>query len=105
MTTTAPHDITPPPGAAVVDDWEPGPPPYRIILGIERNIDDYTGGRGVQTWTSVAQFADGTIDRVGEIDLPMVHVDVSGDGLTAGQARQLARVLIAAADELGEWTR
>ena len=99
MTTTPPPDVPLPAGAAVADDWQPGPAPYRIVLGTKRRIGE------VEVQTSVAQFADGTIDHAGKIELPTVHVQAywGDNGLTAGQARQLARALIAAADELDGW--
>ena len=69
--TTTPHDVTPLPCASFVDDWQPGPPPYRYVLGPQRRIGE------VEVQTSVAQFADGAIDRVGLIEPPKVHVRAS----------------------------
>jgi hypothetical protein len=40
-------NVAPPPGAAVVDDWQSGPPPYRIVLGRKRSVGD------AAVWTSV----------------------------------------------------
>jgi hypothetical protein len=33
-------DIAPPPGAALVGDWEPGPPAHRVILGPRRVVGE-----------------------------------------------------------------
>jgi len=101
QTTTNPHpDVPLPPGTASSDDWQSGPtyPSYRIINGADRGID----GTEVEVWTSATQFADGSIDT--DDDPPAVRVRSSWeDGITAGQARQLARALIAAADEIDGW--
>ena len=86
-----------PAGAVFADDWQPeDPQPYRVIMGADRGID----GRDLRVRTSAIQFADGRIDG-GRIERPGVHVDDIGDHtLTAGQARELAAVLLAAADEV-----
>jgi hypothetical protein len=97
MPTTAPHDIAPPPGASFVDDWQSGPPPYRIVLGATRVVGN------VEVNTSVAQFAaDGSVDQVGLIETPRVHVRSvdARDDLTVEQARQLVGAIIAATAEL-----
>jgi len=100
MTTTTSPDVAPPAGAAVVDKWQPGPPPYRVILGPTRVI----GPAEVQG--AVIQFADGSVDRPKGADVqpPRLHVRVSGDEtLTVGHAMGLAAALVEVAIELGRW--
>lgn len=96
MTTTP--DISLPPGFTA-DDWQPTDPPHRVIYGTRRILDGHPAIVG----TAAVQFCDGTVDD-GEIGLPSVYIDrgdtQSIDGLSSGHARQLARALIAAADEL-----
>jgi hypothetical protein len=118
MTTTTNHNIAPPAGARVVDDWQPGPrslpdecgiepQPYRMILGARRHISDNCGNEGaVDVWTSVAQFADGTIDHDGWIEPPSIHVDSCNDnGLTVEQALELAVAIIEATAEISRWRK
>jgi hypothetical protein len=90
MTTTIPHDITPPPGADFIDDWQQGPRPYRVILGAARVVGN------VDIQTSCVQFGDGAIDQAGLIDVPKVHVRSIGarDDLTVEQARELEQLSI-----------
>jgi hypothetical protein len=96
-------DVPTPAGAEFVDTWqEHDPQPYRILLGAKRSIE----GHDAKVWTSVAQFADGSIDQGGTIEPPHVHAGLDDeDGMTADQARQLAAALIEAAAELDGWTR
>jgi hypothetical protein len=104
MTTTVPL----PPGAVFADDWEDDEPqPYRIIMGADRGPVVGNYGDQVRVWTGAAQLADGSVDDGSQIQQPCVHIsnrntDCIG-GLTAAQARQLARALIAAADEIDRW--
>jgi hypothetical protein len=84
-------------------DWQPGPPTYRIVLSPKwpKPIDDVPFYSPVRVWTSVAQFTDGTIDTTGRIELPMVHVEISGDdGLTAERTREIAAAMLTACDEI-----
>jgi hypothetical protein len=100
MTTTNPQPVPLPAGAVKADDWDGDEQPHRIVRGAERDID----GR-VVIRTSAAQWADGRIDT-GPIGPPYVHVDTPGANggvLTSAQARQLARLLITAADEIEQW--
>lgn len=99
-TSTDPFsNVTPPPGASFVDDWQSGPPAYRIVLGPQRVIGD------IEAQTSVVQFADGEIDEVGLIEAPKVHVRANReDGLNKKQALELASVLFEAAVEFEGWT-
>jgi hypothetical protein len=90
--------VTPPPGASFVDDWQSQQ--YRIVLGPRRDI----GGR-VEVWSSAAQLADGTIDASSQVEPPLVHMQVSDYGLTVRQARDLARAIIEATNDLDGWTR
>jgi hypothetical protein len=66
MSTITPTDPFPnvplPACASVADDWEPGPRPYRIILGPELGIAGTEGRRGVEVWNTVAQRTPAWID-------------------------------------------
>jgi hypothetical protein len=60
ITRTTPnpsHDVTPPPGASFVDEWQPGPPPCRVVLGATYIVGD------IEVQSSVVQFADGAISK------------------------------------------
>jgi len=101
-TQTNPHpNIAPPAGAAVVDDWEPGPPPYRVILGRTRTVGP------AELQLAVIQLADGSFDgcclsddlterREARIEPPLVHLR-AGDPLTVTEAleRDYKRLLSA----------
>jgi hypothetical protein len=51
--------------------------------------------------TSVTQFDDTSLDRIGLIEAPKVHVRPQGeDGLTVREAHELAAAIISAAEEL-----
>jgi hypothetical protein len=99
MTTTIPD--VPAPAGARPDTWqEDVPQPYRILLGDVRGID----GRDidhVSVQPTAVQFSDGRVDD-GSVHEPP-HVYLCDDGLTAMQARDLAALLIAAADEVDRW--
>ncbi len=98
-TRTPQPNVSPPPGAHFVDDWQPEQ--YRMVLGPKRDV-----AGEVEVWTSVAQRTDGTIDTGGQIETPLVHVDTKGRfGLTVEQARELAGVILDAVNELDGWTR
>jgi hypothetical protein len=89
-----------PAGAVFADDWDGRNRPYRIVRGPNRDVD----GR-VTVRTSAAQWADGRIDT-GPFEPRYVHVETPGANggvLTSSQARQVARALIAAADEIDAW--
>jgi hypothetical protein len=81
-----------PDGAAVADDWDGDDSPQRVVFGPERGVT----GHQVVVRTSCVQACDG---RIGSQE-----VSISGDaqdrGLQSWQARELAAVLLAAADEI-----
>ena len=55
----------------------------------------------VEIQRSVTQFADGSIDQVGLIAAPGIRVRANReDGLSKKQARELAALLLEAADEM-----
>lgn len=101
MTNTIPPTFPEPAGAVRVDDeWllggrtpEGGPDVWRYFEGsswiIERDNDD------IEVKIRGLQHADRHVDR--EIAVGPLHPDIP---ISAAQARQLARALIAAADEL-----
>jgi hypothetical protein len=95
MITTIP-DVPVPPGARP-DTWQND---HRVLLGEVRGID------GVDTdlvcvQVTAVQFFDGRIDD-GSVHEPP-HVYLRDDALSAAQARELAALLIAAADEVDGW--
>lgn len=98
-TNSYPH-IQVPPGADFADDWQPQG--YRIVYGCRREV-----GGGIEVSASVAQLADGTINRSSEkYDPPLVHVDAIGGDfeLTTEQAREMAGAIVDTVNELDGWT-
>jgi hypothetical protein len=105
MTTpTRPNrpDITPPPGAEFVDDWQ-SDPSHRVIFGADRTVTDHT----VRVYASAVQLADGSIDD-DLIEGPCVYVqDGEHSGLerpNSDQARELAAALLETAAEIDGWS-
>ncbi|MFN8070835.1 MAG: hypothetical protein U0R66_03345 [Mycobacterium sp.] len=90
------HPIAPPAGTAA-DTWQPET--YRIVYGPRRHIP---GRENVNVAVTGVQFTDGTIDDGTVLEPPMVYPD-HPDGMTAAQARGLAALLMAAADEIEGW--
>jgi hypothetical protein len=100
MTTTTIPDVPVPPGARP-DTWQDdSPQPYRILLGDVRGIDGVDTDRLCVQPTAV-QFADGRVDD-GSVHEPP-HVYLCDHAFTATQAREVAALLIAAADEVDGW--
>ena len=99
-TTTTPQGVPIPAGVERVDDWQHYVPlPYRILFGELRNIDGGTNYTTVQA--TAVQFTDGRIDD-GSVHEPP-HVYLGDDGLTSAQARELAALLVEAADAVDRW--
>jgi hypothetical protein len=101
MTT---YDIAPdvpvPPGARP-DAWQDDSPfAYRVLLGEVRGIDGVDTDHVCVQPTAI-QFADGRVDG-GSVHEPP-HVYLRDDALSAAQARELAALLIEAADEVDGW--
>jgi len=93
-------DVAVPARAVFADTWQDDDPqPHRVVMGAKRGVDDHD----LIVWASALQWQDGRIavDR----DPPTVNLDaVSWErGLTAGQARELAALLVEAADEIDTW--
>jgi hypothetical protein len=90
-----------PAGAETRFDWESDEPPrqaYRVISGRTRKLKDGLG----EVETSALQYADGSINATD--DPPRISVTTyTDDGLTSGEARELAAMLIEAADEVDRW--
>ncbi|MCW2652073.1 MAG: hypothetical protein QOE41_1535 [Mycobacterium sp.] len=112
QTSTNPYPhVEPPDGGVIVDDWQvPGTPDaYRNILGTNRTIIadslcDGVGPHEVTVWNHIVQFPDGSFDLEGRIEKPGISVDIEWEnGLSSVQARELAAVLIEAADEIDRW--
>jgi hypothetical protein len=95
MSTNTDSQLPIPAGVTFVDSWQQDDPPFRVLRGTDRRID----GHDVRVGTAVIQFGDGRIDD-GHIEPPHVFVDHCDRGLTAVQAREMAAVLTAAADEI-----
>jgi hypothetical protein len=99
MTTTIP-DVPVPPGARP-DTWQDDSPlPYRVLLGEVRGIDGVDIDRVCVQPTAV-QFSDGRVDDGSAHEPPQVYLN--DYGLTSAQARELAAVLVDAADEVDGW--
>jgi hypothetical protein len=104
-TTTNPHPNVPvPAGAVFADDWE-GDEPQRVVTGPNRGITDHPAF----VRTVASQRADGTVNvrPAPGIEAPGITVFNGAfeivDGLNSGRARELAAVLLEAADELDGW--
>lgn len=112
MTTTTPEptDVPTPPGVTHIDGWYAEDRPYRFLYGRTRTVARPAGNGSVVkpdvlVGAIAAQLADGAIDDGSVIDSPKVFVELRGDdALTTAQARQVARALMAAADDLDGWT-
>lgn len=101
MTTTAqinPYPDVSPPAGAEPDVWEDsGPMPHRDVYTIPRYVLNSTGDplRSPVVVAEAVQWANGTIES------PSVSVEVpASPGLTSTQARDLAKLLLVAADEI-----
>lgn len=88
-----------PAGAVEADDWQSGPPVYRVVFGPTHHVKGQHGAVGTVRSTAI-QLADGTIDDGNSVEPPVVHVNLEpGYALTAAQTRDLAQLLVAAAAE------
>jgi|ERR1700712_485700 hypothetical protein len=88
-------EVPPPTGAAHVASWEQDQPmPSRSFFGVPRGVS----GRTTVVGTAGHQWADGSIESGASIDIIGLR-----DGLSSGQARELASALLEAADEVDEW--
>lgn len=105
MTTTTP-DIPLPAGFVGADAWQTygAEMPYRIIFGADRTVTDHA----VHISTAAFQLADGSIETRASGAPGIAILDGDRDTglvpLTTAQARELARALIAAAEELDALT-
>lgn len=105
MTTITRHPEPAPPPGAQPDAWEhfDDDEMYRVVLGPLMSV---AGRSEVTVQSSAIQFDDGgicTSDAV--IEAPKVYIASDSDrGLTAEQARELARYLIQAAAIAESWT-
>jgi hypothetical protein len=98
MTTTHHlHDVPLPAGAEWYDYscWEDvDHHPWRVIRTVERAVE----GRDVTVYAEAVQYADGSLGDGREA--PGIKVEfLEDDGISAGQARELAAALLEAADE------
>ncbi|HZU50071.1 MAG TPA: hypothetical protein VFA16_22890 [Mycobacterium sp.] len=109
MQTTNPS-VPLPPGAVSYDggEWlDSDAGPYRCVFGAVRGPVETHLGDKVTVQTAAVQLPGGTVDDGSRIQCPVVDISQNNTdtilGLTAAQARQLARLLIAAADEIEWW--
>lgn len=88
-----------PAGAECADGWEHDEPQaYRVIKSAKRYID----GHEAYVYATAVQFADGGIDV--DREPPTVNVEVSWeDGLTSGQAGELALLIAVEAARIKRW--
>ena len=108
-TTTSPIPNIPlPPGAVFGDEWQPEG--HRTVEGEQREIrqprwHERERDVVVEVWTHALQHADGHVDSGGDIEPPLISVSglVWEEGITADTARQLADLLVTAADEIDGW--
>ena len=103
MTTTNIPDVPLPAGAYVQADWHDTGGQYRIVTTDARPVD----ATDLIVSVSAVQLPDGSIDKD---ESPLVWVDEQVDGrrcecfnITTAGARQLARALIAAAEQVDGW--
>ena len=91
--------ITRPAGAVRVCKWEDTETsmPYRYFVGSSWGVDMPGRGGEIEIWIDGMQHHDGSVSR----DIVVCELDADHP-LTIAQARQLAAVLIAAADEADE---
>ncbi len=89
--------VRPPVGAVCLDDWE-GEYPQRVVFGAKRSV----AGHHAVVETSGVQSAYGTVK---ERKVTVSGCDENQVGLTAWQARDMAHLLTAAADQLDGWAR
>lgn len=96
MTTTTIPNMPLPPGADGACGWDQWDNEFRVF----HTADQEVGGHVV--YASGVQCIDGTVSTD---DAPMVWVQGGSDerGLTGAQARDLAAVLIQAADIIDRW--
>jgi hypothetical protein len=73
-----------------------------VLYGASHGIQ---GRAEVNVSTTAVQLADGSIDDGSRLDPPFVYVEANDLGLTSQQARELAAVLIGAADEVDGWAQ
>jgi hypothetical protein len=87
-----------PVGAVFANVWEVDDPlPLRLVTGPNRGVT----GSDVHVWTSAIQWADGGIAQQ-QPEPPRVHIGGEIE-LSSDQARELAAVLLDAADEIDRW--
>jgi hypothetical protein len=90
----------PVPAGAIAENWEGTPDdrmPYRVITSPTRAITGYAGA--VSLFISAHQRADGHVDVGHGVRLKLGHVG----GISRASARELAAMLLEAADELDRW--
>jgi hypothetical protein len=104
-TPTDPFPQVPFPAGAVKADWQDlgSPNAFRYFEGEHRVVDrreDLPSSQDVLVYIAGTQALDGTVER--EIVVHQLHAD---HPITPQQARQVARALVAAADDIDRWAR
>jgi hypothetical protein len=95
-------DVPLPAGAEWADDWEDDPDrPWRIVTGCPLGLGN--DGSAAIVRAVAVQYADGGID-FGD-DAPRVDIPRLADaGFNSVDARSLAQMILAAADQVDLWT-
>lgn len=89
------------PAGAESDEWQHlDGHRFRVVHGAVRNIP---GRDDVVVAASALQLADGRIDDGAAVEGPLMFVTVPGGSVNVAEARQLARLLMAVADEVDAW--
>ena len=100
MTSTSP-DIAPPLGARIVDEWQhDDPQPYRIVMGAHRTVTTTSSGcpQPRSSGPTAASTPDGSNRRRSTWTI------LTNGIRNSDQARELAAVLLQAADEVDGWS-
>lgn len=90
--------ILPPTGATPADWDNLDGHRFRCVHGQKRTI----GGDAATVATSAIQLPDGSIDSGATIEPPLIFVSTSY-GISTGQARELAVLLLGAVAEVEQW--
>jgi hypothetical protein len=93
------YDVSLPDGARALEAWQDDEPqPYRVICSDTRNVD---GTTYTTVQATAIQLADGRVDDGSVHEAP--HVYLGDNALTSDQARNLAALLVDAADKADGW--
>lgn len=105
-------DVAPPAGTHVLGGWEGGGDDTGIVVRVVSTDAKRVDATNILVSLIAVQRPDGSIVSESGVDEPLVHVDeLDQDGdscerftINVGGARNLARALTAAADQLDGWS-